>query len=203
MGWNLSTGWTFRRLTRADFVLLGEWLADPEVARWWCHDSDPAAVERDFGAGVDGDEPGENLIAEIDGRAAGLVQRSRVGDYSEDEAHFRRLLPDLPVGARTLDYLVGAPADRGHGVGAAMIDAAACDAFDRYPDTPCVVVAVVAANRRSWRACERAGFRIVATGDIPPDNPIDDPRHHILRRDRGDHAEPDSCFRNPVEPHTC
>ncbi|MEH3154670.1 MAG: hypothetical protein PGN29_04760 [Gordonia paraffinivorans] len=46
------------------------------------------------------------------------------------------------------------------------------------------LVVEVAANGASWRALEKAGFTIVASGDIPPDNPADDPRHHVLRRTR-------------------
>jgi len=47
---------SFRRLTRADFPLLAGWLAEPHVARWWNHDVDPEALERDFGASADGAE---------------------------------------------------------------------------------------------------------------------------------------------------
>lgn len=171
-------------MTRADFAMLGRWLADPEVHRWWQHDSSPAAVERDFGPGVDGREPGEDLVALLDGRPVGLVQRARVGDYPNDLADFAHILGAVPRSAHCLDYLIGAAADRGHGLGAAMIDAASLDTFTRLPDTRTILISVVAAHHRSWRACERAGYRIVGTGDLPPENPLDDPAHHVLRRDR-------------------
>jgi len=41
---------SFRRLTRDDFPVLAGWLAEPHVARWWNHDVDAEALERDFGA---------------------------------------------------------------------------------------------------------------------------------------------------------
>ena len=44
----------FRALDRGDFALLRGWLAQSHVARWWNHDTSPAAVEADFGAAVDG-----------------------------------------------------------------------------------------------------------------------------------------------------
>ncbi|MGZ6617794.1 MAG: GNAT family N-acetyltransferase, partial [Solirubrobacteraceae bacterium] len=52
-------------------------------------------------------------------------------------------------------------------------------AWHRYPDADDVVVPVVAGNRASWRALERAGFRRVATGELTPDNPVD-PRDHVV-----------------------
>lgn len=52
------------------------------------------------------------------------------------------------------------------------------------PDAPAILVAVVAANPASWQALEKAGFRRVASGDLPPHNPVDDPLHHLYRVDR-------------------
>lgn len=41
------------------------------------------AVERDFGAGVRGEEPGGDLVVSQDGHPIGLLQRSVIGDYPE------------------------------------------------------------------------------------------------------------------------
>jgi aminoglycoside 6'-N-acetyltransferase len=173
----------FRRLARSDFPLLAGWLAAPHVARWWCHEFTPAALERDFGAAVDGLEPSQDWIALTDGRPVGLVQRCRVADYPEYLAEFESVT-SVPAGALTIDYLVGSPADTGRGLGTAMIRAAVGEAFAAHLDCPAVLVAVVAANRASWRALERAGFRRVGSGDLSPDNPVDDPLHHVYRVDR-------------------
>lgn len=174
----------FRPLGRDDFDLLARWLADVEVARWWCHETTPEARERDFGAVADGTEPGEDLVVSLDGEPIGLVQRCRADDYPDDLADFTSLLGSVPPEARCLDYLIGAAARRSRGIGTAILAAVAADTFARYRETDCLLVSVVAANRRSWRACEKAGFRIVASGDLTPDNPIDPPRHHVLRLDR-------------------
>lgn len=175
--------WTFRVLTRADFPLLASWLADPEVRRWWQHDPSTEAIERDFGPTVDRLEPGEDLVAELDGRPVGLVQRARVHDLPADRQVFESIAGPVRPGAVQLDYLVGAAADRGRGVGPQMLDAIVIETF-ADPAVPCVLVSVVAANRRSWRALEAAGFERVGSGDAEPDNPLDPPLHHVLRRDR-------------------
>ena len=185
--------WTFRSLARSDFALLASWLGDPDVHRWWQHDSTPEGIERDFGPTVDGLEPGEDLLAELDGRPVGLVQRARAGAYPEDREVFERIVGPIDPAAVQLDYLVGSPDDRDRGVGPAMLDAIVAQTF-AHPGVPYALVAVVAANRRSWRALEKIGFRIIGSGDAKPDNPVDDPLHHVLRRDNdawegaGDHG---------------
>jgi aminoglycoside 6'-N-acetyltransferase len=174
---------SWRPLTAADLPLLAEWLREPQVLRWWNHDTTAGAVERDFAASVRGEEPGEDLVVSLDGRPIGLLQRAVIGDYPEDLVEFASIT-DVPPRAVELDYLIGDPALRGRGLGSAMIAAAVEDTWRTYPDTPAVLVAVVAANVPSWRALERAGLRRVAQGSMTPDNTIDDPLHYVYRVDR-------------------
>lgn len=178
--WRLS----FRPLTRADFPLLASWLAAPHVRRWWNHEFSPEAVERDFGPTVDGREPAEDLIALSGEEPIGVVQRCRFDDHPDYAAALRPHVGDLPPGARTIDYFIGDSVRTGIGLGSAMIAAATDDTFRRYPETTAIIVPVVAANTASWRALEKAGYRRIASGELEPDNPIDDPLHHILRIDR-------------------
>ncbi|MGH8951131.1 MAG: GNAT family N-acetyltransferase [Acidimicrobiia bacterium] len=174
---------TFRRLTRADFPMLAEWLAEPHVARWWNHEFTPEAIERDFGSTVDGEEPGEDHVVLIDGRPIGLIQYSRYADYPEYEEELAAVLP-VPDDAVSIDYLIGDPALTGRGVGTTMIAAFASHIWQTNPDATCIIVPVSSANAASWRALQRAGFRTVARGDLEPDNPIDDRSHEILQLDR-------------------
>ncbi|SEF18071.1 GNAT family N-acetyltransferase [Jiangella alba] len=174
---------TFRPVTRADLPLLGRWLEQPYVARWWNHDTGPDDLERDFGGTADGTEPGEDLLALDDGEPIGLVQRSRLADFAEYRDEFAALT-DVPEGTATIDYLVGDPGRVGRGVGTAVIRAVVDDTWRTQPAVPALLVAVVAANERSWRALERAGFRRVAEGPMEPDNPVDDPLHYVYRLDR-------------------
>ncbi|HKJ54698.1 MAG TPA: GNAT family N-acetyltransferase [Nitriliruptoraceae bacterium] len=173
--------WTFRRVTRADFDLLASWLSQPAVARWWVHEWTPEAIERDFGPTVDGREPNQDWLGLYEGVPLGLVQRSLVSDYEENERDFR-MLGGVPDGAVTLDYLLGER--RGEGLGPQMVSAMVDRTWGDCPDCPAVVVSVVAANVASWRALEKVGFRRAGAGDLEPDNPKDDPMHHLLRLDR-------------------
>jgi aminoglycoside 6'-N-acetyltransferase len=174
---------TFRRLSRADFPLLARLLAEPHVARWWNHDVDPEALERDFGASADGAEPNEDWLVLLAGRPVGLIQYSRFDDYPE---YRDELVPEfeVPTGAASIDYLLGDPALTGRGLGTAMIDAFVRRIWATAPDVPCLIVPVHADNVASWRALRSAGFRVLGEGDLAPDNPIDDRRHVALRIDR-------------------
>ncbi|MEW2066321.1 GNAT family N-acetyltransferase [Streptomyces sp. NPDC007346] len=174
---------SWRRLTEDGFPLLISWLEQPHVARWWNHETSIEAVRRDFGAAARGEEPSEDLLACLDGSPVGLVQRCRLADYPEYLAEIGTLI-EVPAGAMTIDYLIGEPTLVGRGVGPQMIRSAVQAIWDEHPDAPCVLVAVSAANRASWRALEKAGLRRVAEGDLEPDNPVDDRAHYLYRVDR-------------------
>lgn len=178
-----------RPLTHDDLPRLAAWLAAPHVHRWWHHDADPAAVERDFGPGLRGEEPGEDLVVVLEpapgepGVPVGLVQRSRWGDYPEELAEITPFVA-VPADAVTIDYLLGPVELTGRGLGPRIIAAAVADTWLRYPAAPCVVVPVHADNRPSWRALVKAGFEFVGPADLEPDNPVDDRRHVVHRHDR-------------------
>jgi aminoglycoside 6'-N-acetyltransferase len=174
---------TWRPLAADDLPSLADWLREPEVARWWNHEHTAEAVERDFGASVRGEEPGEDLVVSLDGHPIGLLQRSVISDYPEDLAEFEAVV-EVPDGAIELDYLIADAALRGRGLGSRMITAAVQATWSDYTATPAVLVAVVAANTASWRALEKAGLSRIAEGAMSPDNPVDDPLHYIYRVDR-------------------
>jgi len=136
---------SWRPLAGADLPMLAGWLREPEVARWWNHDSSREGVERDFGPSVHGEEPGEDLVVLLDDRPIGLLQRSRIADYPEEVAELGALVA-VPDGAVQLDYLIADPALRGQGLGSRMIAAAVADTWRTFPDTPAILVSVVAAN---------------------------------------------------------
>jgi aminoglycoside 6'-N-acetyltransferase len=177
------TNWSFRRVVVEDFPLLSRWLSHPHVARWWHQEFSREAVERDFGPSARGEEPNEDWLALLDGRPVGMLQRCRWSDYPEYLAEIGPVYPVSPE-AISLDYLIGEPGDTGRGLGPAMLAAFVERTWADRPDAPCVVVPVNAANRASWRALEKAGFRVVAEGEMEPDNPIDDRGHLVLRLDR-------------------
>ena len=153
------------------------------MSEWWNHDPSPDAIEADFGDAIDGTEPGEDWVAELDGRPVGLVQYSRFADYPDYVAEMAPVYP-VGVGVASIDYLIGEPEAIGRGLGAAMISAFATFVWTHDPTTTSLVVPVNSANQRSWRALLRCGFRLVARGELEPDNPIHDRMHEVLRLDR-------------------
>ncbi|MEQ3550111.1 GNAT family N-acetyltransferase [Pseudonocardia nematodicida] len=180
---------TFRPLTPTDLPMLRDWLAEPHVARWWNHETTLDAVERDFGPAMRGEDPSEDLVVSAGGVPVGLLQRCRWHDFPEYVVEIAPILT-VPDGAVTIDYLIGPPGLTGRGLGTRILAAAAAGVWERYPDAPAIIVPVSAGNRASWRALEKAGFRRVASGDLPPDNPIDPPLSHVHRLDRPTTEEP-------------
>jgi aminoglycoside 6'-N-acetyltransferase len=174
---------SWRRVVEDDFPLLERWLAEPDVARWWNHETSPEAVRRDFGPTARGEEPAEDLIAMLDGRPFGLAQRSRIADYPDELVEFAALVP-VPPNTMTIDYLIGEPGMSGRGLGARMIRSFIAATWDDHPGTTEIIVAVVAANVASWRALEKAGLSRVAEGDMEPDNPVDESLHYVYRIER-------------------
>lgn len=174
---------TFRRLVRDDFGLLSTWLAEPHVARWWHHDPSLDSIEEDFGDTIDGLEPAEDFVATLDGEPIGVIQYCHFMDYPEYVAEMAGVYP-VGAGAVSIDYLIGDPANVGRGIGRALIAAFVERIWATDPLATHIVVPVHSDNPASWRALLRAGFRLVAQGELEPDNPVDDRRHEILRLDR-------------------
>lgn len=150
----------FRRLTAADLPMVHRWLNEPGVVRWWEGDDVSwDAVCRDYGPGSE--DPTEHWIASAGGREVGWVQCWAAEDESEEVAEWWRL--GVHRTAAGIDYLVGDPADRGHGVGSAMIRAFVADVvFGLHPRWTQACAAPLEANVASWRSLEKAGFRFVA-----------------------------------------
>ena len=174
---------TFQRLGREHFELLGHWLAEPHVGRWWNHDPSPEAIENDFAATVDGSEPAQDFIALVHGDPVGVIQFCFFHDYPEYVAEMVDVYP-VGIDAATIDYFIGEPTAVGQGPGTAMIGQFVARIWIEEPDVGHLVVPVNSANVASWKALLSAGFRLVGRGELAPDNPIDDRMHEILRIDR-------------------
>jgi aminoglycoside 6'-N-acetyltransferase len=186
---------TFRRLARADFDLLSRWLAEPHVARWWHHDPSPDAVADDFGPTADGLEPAEDYIALAAGEPIGLIQFARFADYRD----YRDELDDVyPVGdtCATIDYFIGDLQRISRGLGSAMISGFVEFIWDLHDDITHLVVPVNSDNTASCRALRKAGFRLVARGDLEPDSPDEGWSHDVFRRDRHGRVDADMVSRD-------
>jgi len=152
---------TFRRLTDGDLPTLHRWLNEPGVVRWWEGDDVSwKGVVGDYGSGST--DSTEHWVASLAGRDVGWIQCYPTADEpKEAEKWWGRGVDRTAAG---IDYLVGDPADRGHGLGSAMIRAFVADVvFALHPGWTQACADPHAENVASWRALERAGFRFVGT----------------------------------------
>jgi aminoglycoside 6'-N-acetyltransferase len=148
-----------------DVELLLRWDEDPDVAASG-GDSDwydwPAELAR-------GELPWrEFLVAEEDGRPVGFVQ---LIDAAEEEEHY---WGDIAPRTWAIDIWIGAPEDRGRGLGEAMMRQALDRCFGDH-DAVEVVIDPLASNTRAIRFYERLGFEFVEARDF------DDDRCHVYR----------------------
>jgi aminoglycoside 6'-N-acetyltransferase len=183
-----------RPMTRDDFPALAGWLRVPHVEAWfpWLHGETDAvhaveaavhAVEAEYGPCLDGTDPTELFVIEIEGRPVGFMQRYRISDNPAWAAALS------PVGdtstAVGFDYAIGVLEATGRGVGSEAIRQLLADTFDRYPEVDSVIVAMQQANRASWRALERVGFERRWAGQLDSPDPSDaGPSYiYLIRRD--------------------
>ena len=150
---------SFRRLSDEDLPTLHRWLNEPGVVQWWEGDDVSwEAVVRDYRSP---DDPTEHWIASTSDGDLGWIQCYATADEPDEAAPWWALGVDRT--AAGIDYLVGDPSARGRGLGAAMIEAFVRDVvFGLHPRWTQACAAPYAANRASWRALEKAGFRFVA-----------------------------------------
>ncbi len=150
---------TFRPLTDEDLPMLHRWLNEPGVVRWWeGEDVSWDAVVADYGGTPD--DLTEYWIAVVDGRDVGWIQCWDARDEPDEVRPWVALGVDPALGS--IDYLIADPADRGRGMGAAVIRAFVSEVcFGAHATWRAVAVAPYRANVPSWRALEKAGLHHV------------------------------------------
>lgn len=163
----------FPPLREEDLVLVERWLEQDHVARWWRDDIGESLAE--YRRGLEGREPTDHFLIEIDGRPAGMIQTYLVSDYPEWEEVVR-----VGAGVAGVDLLIGEADLIGHGIGPQVLKAFVRDVVFADPSTNAVVASVEETNRRSWRAFENAGFRYLR--DVEEDGLP----HRLMRLNRPD-----------------
>lgn len=148
----------FRRVTADDIDLIHRWLNEPGVVRWWEGDDvSRAAVERDYGPSSP--DPTEHWLALDGDRPIGWIQCYAVADELDSDEVRAWLRLGVERTAAGIDYLVGAPQERGRGLGGAMIRAFVDQVvFGLHLGWTSVCASPYRANEASWRALEKAGF---------------------------------------------
>jgi RimJ/RimL family protein N-acetyltransferase len=142
----------FRPLSEADLPLLEGWLRREHVARWW---RDP--IEEELAgarAMIEGRERTDQYLIVLDGRPAGMIQTYRASDYPEWEA-----IVQVGECVAGVDLLIGEEELIGAGLGPRVLAGFAERVVFADPEVLACVATVEEANRRSWRAFEKAGFR--------------------------------------------
>jgi len=126
------------------------------------------AVIADYGSGRV-DDGVEHWIAELDREPIGWICCWAVLTDPEETGPWFEL--GVEKTAAGIDYLVGPAAQRGQGVGSAMIRAFTfAVVFGRHCDWTQAAASPYTANVASWRALEKAGFDLAGSVQYPDDD---------------------------------
>jgi len=158
----------FEPLGREHLPLLRDWLGREHVRRWWGNES--LAHAEDALAGPDASA---YYLIVLDGRPVGMIQTYLVSGYPEWEE-----VVGPGEGLAGVDLLIGDEDATGRGLGPQVLEQFAREVVFARPETHACVATIEEANRRSWRAFEKAGFRHVR--DVEEDGLP----HRLMRLDR-------------------
>ncbi|MDJ0464322.1 GNAT family N-acetyltransferase [Streptomyces sp. H27-C3] len=144
-----------------DLPIIARWMNDPAVAAFWdLAGTDDATVAHLRGR-LDGDGRSAPCLGVLDG-----VPMSYWEIYRADLDPLARHYPARPHDTG-IQLLVGGVADRGRGIGTALLRAVADLVLDRRPSCARVVAEPALRNTPSVAAFLGAGFRFAAEVDLP------------------------------------
>jgi aminoglycoside 6'-N-acetyltransferase len=163
----------FTPLTADDLRLFHTWLQREHVKRWWRDRETYEQVVEHYLPAIEGREPTDLYLIVLDGEPAGMIQTYLVVDHPDWAA-----LIDAGEGVAGVDLLLGEARLTGRGLGPQVLETFVPEVVFARPGTIACVATVEEANRRSWRAFEKAGFRHVR--DVEEDGLP----HRLMRLDR-------------------
>ncbi|MFC5804704.1 GNAT family N-acetyltransferase [Streptomyces formicae] len=155
-----------------DLQLISRWMNDPAVAAFWQLSGPESVAEAHLRAQLDGDGRSAPCLGVLDG-----VPMSYFEVYRADLDPLARHYPARPHDTG-IHLLIGGVADRGRGVGTALLRAVADLVLDHRPRCARVVAEPDLRNTPSVSAFLSAGFRFSAEVDLP------DKRAALMVRDR-------------------
>jgi aminoglycoside 6'-N-acetyltransferase len=161
----------FEALRKDDLSVLREWLGREHVHRWWRDDIEESMTE--YEKAIDGLDRTDHFLIVVGDRPVGMIETYLVSDHPEWDA-----IVEVGEGVAGVDLLIGEPELVGRGLGPRVLAEFVETIVFARPDTHACVAAVDEANRRSWRAFEKAGFRYVR--DVEEEGRP----HRLLRVDR-------------------
>jgi aminoglycoside 6'-N-acetyltransferase len=160
----------FEPLRADDLPLLEEWLGREHVRRWWRDGGQSLGHAEDALAGRDRTR---YFLIVLDDRPVGMIETYLL----RDEPEWAGLIGEGPDGAG-VDLFIGEEDAVGRGVGPQVLEQFAREIVFANPETTALVATVEEANRRSWRAFEKAGFEHVR--DVEEDGLP----HRLMRLER-------------------
>lgn len=170
----MSSTLRFAPLRADDLELLRSWLVRDHVARWWpgCQTLDEVRAE--FLPAIEGRDPCEVFLIELEARPVGLIQTYLYGDYAES-AHLA-----LEAGVAGVDLFLGEEELLGRGIGPRVLEAFLAAHVFACVDTIACAAEIDVRNERSLRAFAKAGFERVR--DVV--DPNDRVTYALVRRER-------------------
>jgi aminoglycoside 6'-N-acetyltransferase len=161
----------FEPLRREHLPLVRDWLGREHVRRWWRDAEESLAHAENALAGRD---PTLYYLIVVDGRPVGIIQTYLVADNPE----WAEVVGESEDAAG-VDLLIGEEDTTGRGLGPRVLREFTREIVFARPETQACVATIEEANRRSWRAFEKAGFRHVR--DVEEDGFP----HRLMRLARG------------------
>ena len=144
-------------LARTDLSRVHRWLNEPSVYKWYSRRSySEHDVVAKYAPRIDGREPVHVFVARVDGKPVGLMQTYRLRDFPRYAA-----LIDAASGWAGIDFFIGEPEYRGHGLGARLVDLFVREKVFVSPETDACIAGPSPGNVKSIRALERAGFKFL------------------------------------------
>ena len=146
-------------MTRADYPMFRDWLAQPHIGGWWAEGSvELRLIEDEMDA-----QRVDMRIVTLDGHPFAFVQ-----DYNA-HAFGAPQYADQPEDARALDMFLGDPGYLGEGHASGFLRQRVADLLR---DAPCVLVDPDPANTRAIATYRRAGFRPLAIRPCEDGGPV-------------------------------
>ncbi|MFF8594933.1 GNAT family N-acetyltransferase [Streptomyces sp. NPDC015220] len=155
-----------------DLPVISRWMNDPAVAEFWQLAGEQRVTEAHLGAQLDGDGRSVPCLGLVDGTPMSYWEIYRA-DLDPLARHYPARPHDTGV-----HLLIGSVADRGRGLGGALLRAVADLILDKRPGCARVVAEPDLRNAPSVAAFLTAGFRYAAEVGLP------DKRAALMVRDR-------------------
>ncbi|GAA0916840.1 GNAT family N-acetyltransferase [Streptomyces thermoalcalitolerans] len=144
-----------------DLPVISRWMNDPAVAKFWQLAGEQSITEAHLRAQLEGDGRSVPCIGLLEGRPMSYWEI-----YRADLDPLARHYPARPHDTG-IHLLIGSVADRGRGLGSALLRAVADLVLDRRPTCFRVVAEPDLRNEPCVAAFLNAGFRFAAEVDLP------------------------------------